>query len=538
MPPNDLQSFLQLASKIYDETDLKRAAKILSEHMVLELPANGAGVYLYNRLTGRHEAHASAGAEQFPVSFTEPDPAFISIPAFMGKFVCGYLLLNGVRTVYDIGIQSAAKLLVILYDRKFVTDMFENASRPIDYHQDEESFQSDLRTLTRVSSQMPAGALRVLDGEFLRTIFAWNDWEQESFEPRSWDIALRDAPKKMRSCVADSTPQVVDSSDILEDPFFRRPMQEGVSAAVFCPVIVGSRTIGVLSFALPIEYQFTAIEIKGFLNLSNSVGVALTNFNQGASAEIALHDEVRVSQILTSVEVAQAVRHSAKADLDTVKVHLATINLKLLNGGEKGRRDIPSLLNECDLAIGSCQKSLDDIKTAIRPPRKEIRLVSVKSLFERAKLQVRGKLVTNAVSANWIGQDVEIQCFPDHLLQVFLNLFINSVDAFGALSRKSGREIKCRLHAYHENADSVEVRFEDNAGGVDVSALRVASGEMDASVEELVFKKDVTTKGSNGSGWGLYVSKKIVTDHGGHMSLVEHRGGKAVFQLTLRKRFI
>jgi len=446
--------------------------------------------------------------------------------------------LDGIQTVYDQRFNDVAKLLVVLFNRKFSVDMFSRASQPIDYFQDERNFHSELCELAKESSQMPAGALRLWKDRTLETQFFWNDWVNRTFKNSDWDVDLdnKGTIEVFEKCLNGRKVITLGEAD-LEHGFFSQPMQNGVKSAVFCPINVGSEVIGVLSFAMPRRYDFSSIEKMGFLNLANSIGVSLTNFSQSASAQSILHDDVKISQILTAVEIAQAARHSARADLDTLKTYVLTATRLLDSNLDRGgKQKVKDVLESCDGSISSCFKSLDDIKSAIRPPARQREEVSLSSLLESAKSQIRGRSVKNNVNIEWIGKDQIVECYPDHLKQVFLNLLLNSVDAFSELKRQNNRNIRFRLHDLQENAHSIKIRVEDDAGGVDVAALRLSANDHEATVEELVFAKDITSKGKDGSGWGLYVSRKVVNDHGGHLTLIEYRN-KSVFEITLLKRF-
>lgn len=529
--------FEQITYDVYDNSDIALCAELICDFAVERLGSKSAAVYLFDRLTNRHILTSSLGPRAFeaeiPVGFQGSGCEL----AYRDTFECGAVLVEESPISNGAWLRRLAKLLVILYNRKFSFDMFSNSSRPIDFFQDRHDFYRDLCDLTRKSSQMPAGALRLREPNLLRTVFFWNDWNSGPFENFDWDIDESIDFPSMRLCLESSVPVVLTPQD-LASPYFQRPMQQGVRAAILCPISVGRETIGTLSFALPIPYSFSDTERYGFLNLANSVGVSLTNFNQTASFQVDMHDDVRVSQVLTAVEVAQAARHSARADLDTLKTYINLIRRLTDKGVERsGKVTVPETIDECEKSIASCFKSLDDIKSAIRPPNRLAESVGLQRLFERAKNQLRGKIVKYDISVNWIGSDVVVECFPDHLTQVFLNLILNSVDAFTALNRKSNRIIRCRIHDNQEKAETIKIRIEDSAGGIDVAALRDAAGDFESSVEELVFTKDVTSKGRDGSGWGLYVSRKIVNDHGGHISLIEYRG-RTVFEIELRKKLL
>ncbi len=527
--------FLSLTHEVYNESGIDEAASKICEYAVYGLGASSAGAYLYDRLENVHQVHGLAGDASLPTTVPYNQSFDNKIPSHRKSFECGCLIVEGLPTVHNTELSNLAKLLVLLFNRKFSADMFGAASRPVDFFQDERSFYADLKDLTKNASQMPAGALRLNQAGSLKTLFFWNNWLDTSFQASDLDIDDPAIFPAIERCL-NRGEQVALSEKDFDCPYMQRPTQDGVESAVLTPVNVGTETIGVLSFALPVVYDFTDIEKKAVLSLANSVGVSLSNFRRSADVQLDLHDDVRVSQMLTAVEVAQAARHSARANLDTLKTHLRVVTRTVAKGVDRsGKAIIGESLDGSEQAIKSCFKSLDDIKTAIRPPSRTAQVSDMKTLFERAKSQVHGRIVKNSVDVQWIGKSVSLDCFPDHMVQVFLNLILNSVDAFSELKRQGNRYVRVRLHDYQENAPNCVLRVEDSAGGIDVKGLMDSAESSDMSVDELVFAKDVTSKGVEGSGWGLYVSRKIINDHGGHMSLIEYRS-KTVFEINLLKR--
>ncbi|MCB9612605.1 MAG: HAMP domain-containing histidine kinase [Sandaracinus sp.] len=88
------------------------------------------------------------------------------------------------------------------------------------------------------------------------------------------------------------------------------------------------------------------------------------------------------------------------------------------------------------------------------------------------------------------------------LEQVFLNLLLNAADA---CREKSRARIRVRAE---DLGDRVAISVEDDGEGIP------------AAVIERVYEPFFTTKGEEGTGLGLYVSKHVVEAHGGLLSIV------------------
>ena len=92
-------------------------------------------------------------------------------------------------------------------------------------------------------------------------------------------------------------------------------------------------------------------------------------------------------------------------------------------------------------------------------------------------------------------------CYPGELRQVFTNLIANAFDA----TRKGGRIIVRERSATHPAT---------TAPGIRITIADTGSG-MTESVRARIFEAFYSTKGNNGTGLGLWISKGIIDKHRG-----------------------
>jgi signal transduction histidine kinase len=102
--------------------------------------------------------------------------------------------------------------------------------------------------------------------------------------------------------------------------------------------------------------------------------------------------------------------------------------------------------------------------------------------------------------------------FPDQLVQVILNLVLNAIDA----TAKNGR---------------VEIRAAAERGGVCVEVRDDGAGVQPDQVGRL-FQPYFTTK-KHGTGLGLFVTRKLVTDHGGEVTFESTPGEGTTLRVWL-----
>jgi signal transduction histidine kinase len=120
------------------------------------------------------------------------------------------------------------------------------------------------------------------------------------------------------------------------------------------------------------------------------------------------------------------------------------------------------------------------------------------------------------VFANLSSRPLMVDCDPDQLQQVFLNLGVNALDAMAS------RGGTLRVNSVADEVDGkIRLSFEDTGPGVP------------AALRDRIFDPFFTTKGpGQGEGMGLAVSQSVISDHDGELTLQQRTQG-ACFVVTL-----
>lgn len=108
-----------------------------------------------------------------------------------------------------------------------------------------------------------------------------------------------------------------------------------------------------------------------------------------------------------------------------------------------------------------------------------------------------------------------LECDPEQLKQVLLNLMINAIQASGG----NGEVVL----AARPQGGSILIQVRDNGSGI-------RTGDLDK-----IFDPFFTTK-ENGTGLGLSVAHQIVEQHGGILNAGPNPGGGTIFSLLLQPR--
>ncbi len=171
-------------------------------------------------------------------------------------------------------------------------------------------------------------------------------------------------------------------------------------------------------------------------------------------------------------------------------------------------------LDLADRQLTRIQRTIRELVDFSRPASTTIAKIRLHDAVEEALgiakyyLRTKDRAIHNEVD----GDLPMVRGARDHIVQVVLNLLLNAVDATG-----KGGEI--RLGASIEG-DGVVLRIQDDGRGIE------------ASDHHRVFTPYFTTK-PQGTGLGLFVSRRIVEEQGGELTFVSAPGVGTTFTVRL-----
>jgi signal transduction histidine kinase len=181
------------------------------------------------------------------------------------------------------------------------------------------------------------------------------------------------------------------------------------------------------------------------------------------------------------------------------------------------RAEDPYTLDKLCLVSGQLQRiraTLRELVEFSRPASTERTRFTLSEVLDEALSiakyykRTRGRIVAPALPP-----DMPPLCgVRDQLVQVFLNLILNAIDA-------AGRDGRVELAVTH-SPDAVEAAVRDNGHGV--------APEHAARL----FQPYFTTK-KDGTGLGLFVTRQLVEEHGGTVDFESRPGGGTVFRVRL-----
>lgn len=209
-----------------------------------------------------------------------------------------------------------------------------------------------------------------------------------------------------------------------------------------------------------------------------------------------LEEELKRNERLAALgEMAAGVAHELRNPLSSIK-GLAVLLRSRFTAASPDREAADILVGE----VERLNRSISELLDYARPDRLEKTKVSLAEVLQKAISLVRVDADATAVSISMTcsSEDDDVYADQDKLNQVFLNLFLNAIQAM-----KNGGQLDISISL---EDDKVVCLVEDNGSGIDAELL------------PRVFDPYVTTK-SDGTGLGLSMSVKIIEEHQGKIEI-------------------
>jgi len=209
-------------------------------------------------------------------------------------------------------------------------------------------------------------------------------------------------------------------------------------------------------------------------------------------------------------KVAAGVAHELRNPLSSIK-GLAVLTGKKLENDERGMTSVNLMIKEVDRLDRSIRELLEfarpenlDLKKYVFDELVYEALEIFETDFSSRKIRVKTDIKDHFV----------VLADKDKMKQVFLNLFLNAIQAI------------------NENGDIAISMYEEQ--GMAVCSVEDSGGGIPADIIDKVFDPYFTTK-NDGTGLGLAISVKIVEEHGGTLSVssCENQGTTVYLRLPV-----
>jgi signal transduction histidine kinase len=183
-----------------------------------------------------------------------------------------------------------------------------------------------------------------------------------------------------------------------------------------------------------------------------------------------------------------------------------------------GLEMVTELVADALEGAGRIRGLVRDLLTVSRFGGRSASLVDVNEVAAATVRLVSRQLRARAQLEERYGATRLVRGDPARLGQVFLNLLTNALEACQAAGR---------------GPHSIRVQTADTASGIRIEIQDSGIG-VPPDIGERVFEPFFTTRASReGTGLGLYLSRRIVQDHGGTIAYRHEPGGGSLFAVEL-----
>jgi signal transduction histidine kinase len=222
-------------------------------------------------------------------------------------------------------------------------------------------------------------------------------------------------------------------------------------------------------------------------------------------------ERARAAEELASIAtIVAGLAHEIGTPMGVIRGHAELLESSVSD--ERGRWRLRTILEQID-RISAIIQTLLNMARPHEPMRSSVELAALLSdtlaflteKFRRLRIEVRPRLAPGVV----------VHADADRLQQLFLNLFLNAVDAM-------------------PHGGTLKVELERGRDGI--AAIRVADDGSGIAPETIprIFEPFFTTKAAGkGSGLGLMVAREIVRDHGGTIDVSSQVGKGTEFRIEL-----
>ncbi len=253
----------------------------------------------------------------------------------------------------------------------------------------------------------------------------------------------------------------------------------------------------------------------------------LLEINQNLEVQV----EQKVNELLKKdrIILSQS-RHAAMGEMISMIAHqwrqpLSNITLQISNLQINSMlrqiepQEVLTKLESISNTIIYLSETIDDFQTYFQP-NKEKENISTCKVIKRAVSFTNPRALAKNIDIDFkCENDISINTHSNELVQVLINIINNAIDAT-ILNNPSNPTITIDSN-FCEEDEYIFLSIRDNAGGV-----------LD-EIKERIFEPYFSTKGKNGTGIGLYMSKMIIENHLAGKIDVRNQNGGATFRLKI-----
>lgn len=259
------------------------------------------------------------------------------------------------------------------------------------------------------------------------------------------------------------------------------------------------------------------LECQVDIDASDEIGMLADSFNVMTRKLRSYSEELRQAEkAAVWREVAQKLAHEIKNPLTPIQLSAERLRRRY----RSNREGYDEILDECTQTIMDeverLRKLLDEFSRLARMPRANPVPSDINSILEKA-LRLYGEYPKNLEVKIESEEGLpQISVDPEQMERAFFNIIKNAAEAMN-----DGGTLTVSARAVNEPGNNhVEVVFADTGPGISTDSM------------DKLFTPHFSTK-RGGSGLGLAIVKKIITDHGGDVTVKSNEAKGTAFTVKI-----
>lgn len=215
-------------------------------------------------------------------------------------------------------------------------------------------------------------------------------------------------------------------------------------------------------------------------------------------------------------EMISMIAHQWRQPLSTITLQISNLKINSMLG-KSSIEETNDALEHISETIIYLSETIDDFQSFFKPnkiqEKKNIcELIERGTNFAKPRLTVAGIELRNSCN-----KEMYVLTYPNEFAQVIINIINNAIDV---LLERNIKNPLINVNIIH-NKEIIEIYIGDNAGGIDPQIINS------------IFEPYFSTKGKNGTGLGLYMSKIIIEKELGGLLQVENNNEGAQFIIKI-----
>ncbi len=263
---------------------------------------------------------------------------------------------------------------------------------------------------------------------------------------------------------------------------------------------------------------FTAFDSTKYFKKALDVGISKyilkpLNQDQFFRALIEMAEEIKAEQDMKKMqqmlevqsklasmgEMIENIAHQWRQPLNMITLYVSSMELKSSLQEEITNEQIYNCARKVNEQAELLTQTIEDFRSFYKDTSSTFQEFDISDTIQKVISLTRDAFKSNSINIIFKPQKIILKQNQNKLIQVFLNIFNNTKDAF---SINQITKTKYFFIDISKTKDEIIIIFKDNAGGIEKDAV------------SKVFEPYFTTKHQNcGTGIGLYMTYKIITQH-------------------------